>query len=103
MMTRDDLSKIQKRNLTIQLEEEIIQAAKELATRRGTSVSGLIAQKVRELVEADQRYELAKRHALDVMFNLRSRRGDGDGEVTSLNWTREDLYDRFKDKDWLAE
>jgi hypothetical protein len=103
MMTKGDLSKNRKRNLTIQLEEEIIQAAKELATRRGLSVSGLVTQKLQELVAAELRYERAKRHALDAMYNLRSRRGDGDGEVDRLNWTREELYDRFKDKDWLAE
>jgi hypothetical protein len=95
MMTKDDLSKNQKRNLTIQLEEEIIQAAKELAARRGTSVSGLVSQKLRELVEADLRYERAKRHALDAMYNAIDRGG--------RNWTREELNDRFKDKDWHAE
>jgi hypothetical protein len=75
-----------KRNLTIQLDEEIIQGAKELAARRGTSVSGLVTQILEEMVEADLRYQRAMHHALDAMYNAIPRGG--------RNWTREELYDR---------
>lgn len=74
-----------KRNLTIQLDEETIQAAKELAVKRNTSVSGLLAQKVREMVEADARYEEAKRYALDAMYHAK---GHGGGGIT---WSREEI------------
>lgn len=84
-----------KRNITIQLDEELVQAAKELAVRRNTSVSGLLTQKLRELIEADQRYEQARLRALDAMYNARSLGGG--------TWRREDLYDRWKDKDTSAE
>lgn len=77
-----------KRNLTIQLDEEIIQAAKELAARRGTSVSGLVSQKLRELVEADIRYRRAMQHALEEMDKAIDRGG--------RDWRREDLYDRWE-------
>ena len=75
-----------KRNITIQLDEATIQAAKELAVRRNTSVTGLVAQTLRDLVEADARYEEAKRHALEEMDNAIDRGG--------RTWKREDLYDR---------
>lgn len=75
-----------KRNLTVQLDEEIIQAAKELAAHRGTSVSGLVTQTLRELVEAHIRWEKAKRVAIDAMENAIPRGG--------RNWKREDLYER---------
>jgi hypothetical protein len=65
--------------------EEIIQAAKELAARKGTSVSGLVSQKLRELVEADLRYQWAMHHALDAMYNATNRGG--------RNWTREEIND----------
>jgi hypothetical protein len=79
-----------KRNLTIQLDEETIQAAKELAVRRNTSVSGLLAQKVKEMVEADARYEESRRYALDAMYNATPRGG--------ATWSREELNEeRFKE------
>jgi hypothetical protein len=74
-----------KRNLTIQLPEEIIQAAKELAARKGTSVSGLVVQKLQEMVEADLRYQRAMAHALEAMDNAIPRGG--------VTWTREELYE----------
>jgi predicted transcriptional regulator len=76
-----------KRNLTIQLDEEVIQAAKELAARRNTSVSGLVAEKLKELVESDIRYEQAKQRALKAM-----------DEATDLGggtWNRDDLYEEM--------
>lgn len=75
-----------KRNITIQLDEEIVQAAKELAVRQGTSVSGLIGQKLRELVEAHIRYQKAMQEALEAMDNAKDLGGG--------TWKREDLYDR---------
>lgn len=76
-----------KRNLTIQLDEEVIQAAKELAARRNTSVSGLVAEKLKELVEADIRYRQAMNRAIDAMYNATPRGG--------RTWKREDLHDRW--------
>ena len=75
-----------KRNLTIQLDEEIIQDAKVLAARRGTSVSGLLAHYVTKMTASQRRYEQAKQHALEVMDNAIDRGG--------RTWTREELYDR---------
>ena len=74
-----------KRNLTIQLDEATIQAAKELAVRKNTSVSGLVTQKIREMVAADARYQEAMRSAIEAMDNAIDRGG--------RNWTREELYE----------
>ena len=74
-----------KRNLTIQLDEDIIQKAKELAVRKNTSVSGLVAQKIEEAVEADLRYQQAMERALEAMHNPVPRRVG--------KWTREELYE----------
>lgn len=81
------LNKGGKRNLTIQLDEETIQAAKELAVRRNTSVSGLLAQQVEELVAADDRYEEAKRYAIDAMYNAAPR--------SLTRWSRDELYEEL--------
>jgi hypothetical protein len=45
------------RNLTVQLDGEPIRRAKVLAARRGTSISGLVARELEELVARDARYE----------------------------------------------
>lgn len=79
------LNKGGKRNLTIQLDEETIQAAKELAARKNTSVSGLVTQNIQEMVAADARYREAARTALEAMHNAIPRGG--------RKWTREELYE----------
>ena len=49
-----------KRNLTVQLDEEIIGKARVLAARRSTSVSKLVAQEIRKLVGEDESCQRAK-------------------------------------------
>ena len=75
-----------KRNLTIQLDEEVVQEAKVLAAKRGTSVSSLLAQLLTRETAAARRYEEARQHALEAMDNAIPRGG--------RSWTREELYDR---------
>lgn len=76
-----------KRNLTIQLDEDVVARVKVAAARRGMSISGLVAQQIIDLVNDDARYEAAKRVALQTMAEA-----EGHGGVVS--WRREDLYDR---------
>jgi hypothetical protein len=75
-----------KRNLTVQLDEEIIHRAKVAAAKRGTSVSALVTQELERLVEADERYEEAHRRAEQAMGRAQSRGG--------RRWTRDELHER---------
>lgn len=75
-----------KRNLTIQLDDTVIRQAKIVAAHRGLSLSGLVAQQLTELAEADERYERARAVALDALANAVDR--------GAPSWRREDLYDR---------
>jgi Family of unknown function (DUF6364) len=75
-----------KRNLTIQLDEATIRHAKIVAAHRGMSLSGLVAQQLNELAEADERYERARAVALDA---LNSATGGG-----APSWHRDELHDR---------
>jgi hypothetical protein len=75
-----------KRNLTIQLDDTVIRHARIVAAHRGLSLSGLVAQQLTELAEADERYERARAVALDALAGA-----NGAGTPT---WRREDLYDR---------
>ena len=74
-----------KRNLTIQLDEKTIQAAKELAARRNTSVSGLVTRQIQAMVARDARYEEAKKRELEAMRNAPDLGGGG------ITWTREEI------------
>ncbi|MBI2238697.1 MAG: hypothetical protein HYU54_09265 [Actinobacteria bacterium] len=74
-----------KRNLTLQVDEEIIHRAKVLAAKRGTSVSALVARQLENLVEAEDRYEAAWRRARKAMGDVQARGG--------RRWRREDLYE----------
>ena len=75
-----------KRNLTVQLDDDVIKQAKVLAARRGTSVSTLVAAEIERLVAADDRYEDAYRRAQRALAGATSRGG--------RRWRRDDLYDR---------
>jgi hypothetical protein len=75
-----------RRNLTLQLDEEVIQRAKVLAAKRGTSVSGLLARELEDLVAQDARYEEAWRRASEIMASSSPRGG--------RTWRRDQLHDR---------
>lgn len=74
------------RNLTVQLDEVVINQAKVLAAKRGTSVSALVAREIERLVAEDERYEAAWRRARRAMGDAADRGGRG--------WNRDDLYER---------
>ena len=75
-----------KRNLTIQLDDDVIHRAKVTAAKRGTSVSGLVAQELERLADADERYEDAQRRA-ERALSRTTRRG-------GRHWNRDDLHER---------
>jgi hypothetical protein len=75
-----------RRNLTLQLDEDVIQRAKVLAAKRGTSVSGLLARELEDLVAQDARYEEAWRRASEIMASSSPRGG--------RTWRRDQLHDR---------
>lgn len=75
-----------KRNLTVQLDDDVIRQAKVVAARRGLSLSALVAQQLTEVAEADDRYRRAMAVALRAMENA--------GYGGAPTWRREELYDR---------
>ncbi|NJD67581.1 MAG: hypothetical protein C3F12_06480 [Candidatus Methylomirabilota bacterium] len=54
-------------NITLRLDKELIRKAKVLAAQQGTSVSGLLARRLEQLINEEEAYETARRHALDVL------------------------------------
>jgi hypothetical protein len=62
-----------KQNLTVSLPRQTIRKAKILAARRGSSISGLLAEQIEILVGEEEAYERAARQAaalLDQGFHL---------------------------------
>lgn len=62
-----------KQNLTVSLPQQTIRKAKVLAARRGSSISGLLAEQIEILVGEEEAYERAERKAtalLDQGFHL---------------------------------
>ena len=77
------------RNITLTLDDEILQEARVLAAKRGLSVSAFLRTELANLVERQRGYAKAREAALQ-----RLRRGQslGGGKLAS----REELHDRAK-------
>lgn len=73
-------------NLTLQMDSEVIRRARIVAAKRGTSVSALAAARLVELVDEDERFELARGHAEAILRESAPRGG--------RTWTRDELHDR---------
>jgi hypothetical protein len=76
-----------KQNITLSLEKEIVKKGKVIAARKDTSVSRMLSDLLRSMVENDERYEAAKRSALQLL-----KKGIHLGG--KITWKREDLYER---------
>ena len=76
-----------KQNITLSIDKELIRKAKVLAAQQQTSISGLLSDELKAIVEAAERYELARQEALQ---NLKEGfRLDGHRSVH-----REELHER---------
>ena len=76
-----------KQNITLSVDKELIKKGKVIAAQSDTSVSKMLSEQLRHLVEDNEQYETAKRSALQTL-KKGYRLG---GEIT---WKREDLYER---------
>jgi len=56
-----------KHNITVAIEPQLLKKARALAARRGLSVSALLADELRSLVDEDRAYEVARRRALGLL------------------------------------
>ena len=91
-----------KRNVTVQLDEDVIAKVKVLAAQRGTSISGLVAAEITKISEQRERYERARQAALAQMTEVNDQVAAGDRGPANPDrgWTREDLHDRHADR-WV--
>ena len=76
-----------KQNITLAIDKELLQRARACAAQRGSSVSAMLADELRAMVERETEYERAMAGALATFES-----GLADGGART--WKREDLYDR---------
>ena len=76
-----------KQNITLRIDKDLIRKAKVLAAQRQTSVSQMLSQELRKIIEDAEQYELAKRRALaDLTTGFHFG-----GRITA---SREELHER---------
>jgi hypothetical protein len=67
-----------KQNVTVSLDKQTLRKARMIAVKRGTSISGLLARQIQDLVGEEEAYERAERQALAFLeggFSLGGRIG----------------------------
>ena len=76
-----------KQNITLSLDKDLIQKAKVLSAKRRTSVSTMLSQELKRIVESGEQYEVAKRKAISDL-----RTGYHLGGLIAAS--REELHER---------
>ena len=56
-----------KQNITLGLDKELLRKVKHVAVERGTSISGLLADHLKRIVDEDEEYERARKKAVALM------------------------------------
>ena len=78
-----------KQNITLSLPKDLLSQTKLIAVKRQTSVSGLMIEALKELVERETAYSSARSRQLDWM-----EQGFDMGTEGRASWTREELHER---------
>lgn len=80
---------MEKQNITLSLPKDILRKVKIIAVERGTSVSGLLAGVLEDVVRHKDNYQTAYRS-----HKLILERGIDLGTAGNASWTREELHER---------
>jgi len=56
-----------KQNITLSIDEQLLRKAKVFAAQRGTSISGLLAQELQRMIEAQGAYEQSENKAMSLL------------------------------------
>lgn len=73
-------------NVTLSIDEELVQRARDLAARQGTSLNQMIRRLLEEATRANARDA--------VLADLEQLWDESEGDSRGRSWTREELYDR---------
>ena len=56
-----------KQNITLSLEKDLIKKGKIIASKKETSLSRLLSDFLKEVINEEERYELSKRKAISIL------------------------------------
>lgn len=76
-------------NITLSLPEEVLGEIRVMAARRRTSISRLLTDVLREMVDRETGYALARDHSLRLLDD-----GFFLGTQARPGWNRDELHDR---------
>jgi len=78
-----------RQNITLSIDKEILQKVKIIAVKQNASVSALLTHLLEEIVAREEGYQTASQNHFQLLqqeFNL--------GTNGSINWSRDELHDR---------
>lgn len=75
------------KNITLAIDEEVLDEARRVAANRKTTVNGLVREFLQRIVEQENRAERAMRELARMSERTT-------GELGPRTWTRDELYDR---------
>ena len=76
-----------KQNITLSIDKELLKKGKLIAAQNDTSISKMLSEHLKRIVENEDRYQAAKRSARNFLkkgLHLGGR----------ISWTREELHER---------
>ncbi|MEJ5309503.1 MAG: ribbon-helix-helix protein, CopG family [Anaerolineae bacterium] len=76
-------------NVTLSIPKDVLKEIKLIAVEEGLSMSGLMTQMLRELIERRSRYQLAQQRQIALM-----EAGLDLGTGGQITWTRDSLHER---------
>jgi predicted transcriptional regulator len=88
-LTRATLRNVKTRNVTLALPDDLLRRLKVVAAQQDTSLSAMLAQTLRRIVDEQDGYDEARRQALRDL-----RKGYDLGTRGRIAWTRDDLHER---------
>ncbi len=78
-----------RQNITLSIDKNLLKQAKHLAVEKGTSLSGLLSRYLEELVKREAAYEQAASRIEERLV-----KGLDLGTQGTCNWTRDSLHER---------
>ena len=75
------------KNITLSVEEDVLQEARKIAAERSTTVNALVRAHLTDLVRQ-------KKRTRDALKRMRELAEQGGMEVGTKTWTRDDLHER---------
>jgi hypothetical protein len=75
------------KNITLSIEEDVLQEARKIAAERGTTVNAIVRANLAELVRQ-------KKRTRDALKRMRELAEQGGMEIGKKTWNRDDLHER---------